>query len=73
MDEKNFRFGVWREFCAVVFNKTPAGGLSKTGVISTGVRLFGELHHRLLPILHSKTIIKRISNNFYVRYHRQRI
>jgi hypothetical protein len=56
---KNSRFDVWREFCAVVFIKTPAGGLSVAGVISTGVRLIGELHHRFKCIYHLHDFIKR--------------
>ena len=57
----------WREFCAVVLNNTPAGGLSMAGVISTDVRLFGELHHRLILRLHQKYFIKQIINNFYLK------
>jgi hypothetical protein len=56
---KKSRLEVWREFCAVVFIKTPAWGLSLAGVISTYVRLFGELHHRKKCIYHHQCFIKR--------------
>jgi hypothetical protein len=51
------------------FFKTPAGGLSTAGVISTGVRLIGELHHRLYYIYDLHYFIKRnLSMNTVLMY-----